>query len=249
VDLTKVYTNFHVFRDPCMDLCGWANSWSNGWSTSTPSSAFSTSQSSVCTEQSFTTFNVRGRRGTRAVQPSGRPTYCWPPSSGSIPHPCKISQGLLQGLPARAASRAGSRHRCRRGTGGTCWALVVSAGAPQPASPTCSQDWADVFAVSLVSEEVPLNGSITPMQQSFLDQVTQKIGTVLPTPRLNKRRAKGPPSGSHPWCSRRIAGLPMGQGQPGLSRSKKEVMRALEFAQAREQISQQNLERYSKLFL
>jgi hypothetical protein len=87
------------------------------------------------------------------------------------------------------------------------------------------------------------------MQQSFLDQVTQKIGTVLPTPRLNKRRAKGPPSGSHPWRSRRIAGLPTGQGQPGLSRSKKEVMRALEFAQAREQISQQNLERYSKLFL
>jgi hypothetical protein len=104
-------------------------------------------------------------------------------------------------------------------------ALAVSAGASQSASLTCLQAWADVIAVSLVSKEVPLNAS-TPMQQNFLDQVTQKIGTIQPTPRLNRRRAKGHPSRSHPWRSRRIAGLPAGRGQPDLSRSKKEAMRA-----------------------
>jgi hypothetical protein len=44
-----------------------------------------------------------------------------PPRVGASPTPCKISQGLLQASPARAASRAGSRHWCRRGAGGTCW--------------------------------------------------------------------------------------------------------------------------------
>jgi hypothetical protein len=101
----------------------------------------------------------------------------------------------------------------------------------------------------LSADNVPVAGSITPMQQSFLEQVTKKIGYVLPAPRINKRRAKGPPPGSQPQCSRRLAGLPVGQGQPGLSRPKKEVMMALGFAQAQEQISQQNLDRYSKLFL
>jgi hypothetical protein len=44
-----------------------------------------------------------------------------PLSSGSIPHPHKISQGLLQASPACAACGAGSRRRCGRGAGGTCW--------------------------------------------------------------------------------------------------------------------------------
>jgi hypothetical protein len=178
-------------------------------------------------EQSFTTFNVHDRRGTEAVQPGGRPTYCCPPLEREHPPP-----------PTKSLKVYYRCHRCVQlaepgaGAGADvvpealAGALAVSAGAPQPASLTCLQAWADVIAVPLVSKEVPLNGSITPMQQNFLDQVTQKIGTIQPTPRLNKRRAKGPPSGSHPWRSRRIAGLPAGQGQPDLSRSKKEVMRA-----------------------
>jgi hypothetical protein len=48
-------------------------------------------------------------------------------------------------------------------------ALAVSAGAPLSASPTYSRAWADVIAVLLVSEDAPLNGAITPLQQSFLD--------------------------------------------------------------------------------
>jgi hypothetical protein len=100
----------------------------------------------------------------------------------------------------------------------------------------------------LSASNVPVAGSITHMQQIFLDQITKKIGSVIPAPRINKRRAKGPPR-SQSWCSRRLARLPAGQGQPSLSRPKKEVMRVLGFAQEHEQISQQNLDRYSKLLL
>jgi hypothetical protein len=162
-------------------------------------------------------------------QPQSGPPLKWlhPPDSQSP-------------LPARFHKIYFRRHRRVQPAdpGAGADAVVAPAGAVQQASPPGM----------LAAGNVPIAGSITPMQQSFLDQVTKKIGSVLPAPRINKRRAKGP-SGSQPRHSRRIVGIPTGQGQPGLSQPKKEVMRALGFAQAQEQISQQNLDRYSKLFL
>jgi hypothetical protein len=89
---------------------------------------------------------------------------------------------------------------------------------------------------------------LTPVQQSFIEQVSKMVGTVLPTPRVNKRRPKGPPSGFKPRRSRRVAGLTPELLQLGSARSKKTVMRTLGFDVGREQLNQDDLEHYSKLF-
>jgi hypothetical protein len=48
-------------------------------------------------------------------------------------------------------------------------ALTVSAGSPPPASLPCSQAYSDIVVALHVTEDVPLNDSIVPMQQRFLD--------------------------------------------------------------------------------
>jgi hypothetical protein len=81
-----------------------------------------------------------------------------------------------------------------------------------------------------------------------MDQVTKKIGAVLPVPRVNKRRPKGLASGIIPWRNRRLAGLSAERRQLGSSRLRKGGMRDLGFDSVGDQMSQQNFNEYAKCF-
>jgi hypothetical protein len=48
---------------------------------------------------------------------------------------------------------------------------------------------------------------LTSPQQGFIDRIAKMIGTVLPAPKINKRRVKGALSVTEARRSRRIAGL------------------------------------------
>jgi hypothetical protein len=85
-------------------------------------------------------------------------------------------------------------------------------------------------------------------QDHFINKITKTIGTLLPVPKINKRRRKGPLSGELTWRSRRIAGLGAKPGYVAPSQSKRKVMCSLGFEFSQEQLSQQHQDVYTKLF-
>jgi hypothetical protein len=93
-------------------------------------------------------------------------------------------------------------------------------------------------------------GTPSPNQRTcFLAKLTKKTPRILPTPRATRLRSHVCTPAAPPRCSRRIAGAApeiTGGGAP--SRSKKKVMRALDIIGETEEISQQALEEYSRLF-
>lgn len=85
----------------------------------------------------------------------------------------------------------------------------------------------------------------------FLSKVVKAVGTVLPAPKINKRRTKNPPPDSTPpppRRSRRKAGLDPEVIQPAQAKARKGVMRSLGLDAPHVHLQQQELEDYARLF-
>lgn len=86
-------------------------------------------------------------------------------------------------------------------------------------------------------------------RSSFMEKISKKTSRILPTPRTNRARQRGRTPRAPPRRSRRIAGVePEEVGAATATRNKKKVMRALDILEESEGISQEALDRYSKLF-
>jgi hypothetical protein len=95
--------------------------------------------------------------------------------------------------------------------------------------------------------ELPASTEVAPLDH-FINKITKTIDTLLPVPKINKRRRKAPPSGELTWRSRRITGLGAEPGYAAPSQSKRKVMHSLGFEFSQEQLSQQHQDDYAKLF-
>lgn len=93
----------------------------------------------------------------------------------------------------------------------------------------------------------PAAEQMTP-QQRFINRISKAVGTLLPAPKINKRRAKNPPPGSLPRRSRRLAGLGAEPVQPAVPRAKKTILCSLGLAASQERLPPEVLEAYAKLF-
>ena len=80
-----------------------------------------------------------------------------------------------------------------------------------------------------------------------LDKVSKSIDALLPHPRIQKRRAKKPPSGSLPRRSRRVAGAEPCSPGPVISVAQRKVMRSLGFG-LQEKIDVAVQDEYGKLY-
>lgn len=86
-------------------------------------------------------------------------------------------------------------------------------------------------------------------QSRFMAKLTKKTAKILPTPRANRVRQRARTPGAPPRRSRQIAGVePEVLVGATSNRHKKTVMRALDILGENEGISQEVLDRYSKLF-
>jgi hypothetical protein len=147
------------------------------------------------------------------------------------PSPCPCL--AAQPVPLASCAFPSSNNQVSQGRGQVqqtaVSALVSPALASQAAVSPVSYPSAAVrpAAASSASTAPPGNmvyssGTVlTPAQQSFLSQVTKKIGVVLSVPRVNKRRPKGPATGIIPRRSRRLADLSAERRHLGSTRSKK----------------------------
>lgn len=85
-------------------------------------------------------------------------------------------------------------------------------------------------------------------QRQFISRISKAVGTLLPVPKIDKRRKKTVPSDSPPRRSRRIAGLGMEPAQAALPRAKRTVMQSLGINNPQERLQQEDQEKYAKLF-
>jgi hypothetical protein len=140
---------------------------------------------------------------------------------GPFPIPCLTAQPapLTSCAPPTATTTTkGLKVYTRPRHGQVQQAAVSSMASPTPAlhvaaSPVSSHSAAarPAAATPPASAGTPRNrvassdSVLTPAQQRFMNQVTKKIGAVMPVPRVN-RRPKGPASRIIPQCNRRLAG-------------------------------------------
>jgi hypothetical protein len=168
--------------------------------------------------------------GDLVREPDPSPCPCLAAQPAQSPCPCLAAQPV----PLASCAFPSSNNQVSQGRGQVqqtaVSALVSPALASQAVVSPVSYPSAAVrpaAAASPASTAPPGNmvyssGTVlTPAQQSFLSQVTKKIGAVLPVPRVNKRRPKGPATGIIPRRSRRLADLSAERRHLGSTRSKK----------------------------
>lgn len=84
--------------------------------------------------------------------------------------------------------------------------------------------------------------------EQFINRITSKVGSLLPVPKISRRRSKTAQASHAPRRSRRVAGLPVEPGKLDASGCRKSLLRALGSDVVEVKITMKDQDRYASLF-